>query len=176
MLPAMVTAPTKRLVAAATAVSIVVIALLVWWLWPSRKPAADQPLARQYREFTVCLLTDERGVRGPEAQPMWAGIQEAAEAARVRSQYLSVAGEQTGANAATFLASLAQGQCDMVFAAGAAPVEAVQAKAHIFPHTRFYVVNPRTPVANVSAVDATDLRGSAYRLVTAAAVAASRQR
>src|SRR6266511_785002 len=136
MLPAMVTAPTKRLVAAATAVSIVVIALLVWWLWPSRKPAADQPLARQYREFTVCLLTDERGVRGP----------------------------------------IAQRQCATVFAAGATPIEAVHAKAPIFPHTRFYVVNPRTPVANVSAVDATDLRGSAYRLVTAAAVAASRQR
>ncbi len=175
MLPGMATARAKRWMVAAMTVSIVVVAVLVWWLWPERKPP-NEPLARQYRDFTVCLLTDERGVGGPEAQPMWTGIQEAALAARVRSQYLSVAGEQTGENAATFLASLAQGQCDMVFAAGAAPAEAVRTKAHMFPHIRFYLINPRTSVANVSAMDAADVHGSAYRLVVAAAAAASQPR
>lgn len=175
MLPGMSAVRTRWFVAAATAVSIVVIGLLVWWLWPSRQPA-QEPLARPYREFTVCLLTDERGTDGPEAQPIWAGIQDAALAAQVRSQYLSVAGPQTAENAATFLASLAQGKCHLIFATGRAPGDAVKAKAHTFPQVRFYLVNPRTSAANVSAVDAVDPRGSAGRLVAAAAQTAATPR
>jgi basic membrane lipoprotein Med (substrate-binding protein (PBP1-ABC) superfamily) len=174
MLAGMATARTWRWVAA-VAVSTVVAGGLAWWLWPSRPPA-EEPLVRQYREFTVCLLTDERGVGGPEAQPMWAGIQEAALAAQVRSQYLSVTGPQTADNAATFLASMAQGQCDMVFAAGAAPAEAVRATARTFPQTRFYLVDPRTSAGNVSGVAAADLRGSAKGLVATAAAAAAATR
>jgi basic membrane lipoprotein Med (substrate-binding protein (PBP1-ABC) superfamily) len=151
---------------AVAAVSIVVVTVVVWLLWPSRKPA-EQPLARQYRDFNVCLLTDAHGVTGPDAQPMWAGIQDASLAQRVRAQYLSVAGDQNAQNAATFLASLAQGKCDMVFGAGDAQAEAVRTNAHTFPHISFYVINPRTSQPNVSAVDATDVRGSVRRLVTA---------
>jgi hypothetical protein len=156
----------------AVAVSTVVVAVVVWALWPSRR-LAEQPLARQYHDFDVCLLTDARGVTGPDAQPMWAGIQDASLAQRVRAQYLSVVGDQNAQNAATFLASLAQGRCDMVFAAGAVQAEAVRANAQTFPQVAFYVVDPGTSQPNVSAVDTADVRGSVRRLVIAKVAATS---
>jgi basic membrane lipoprotein Med (substrate-binding protein (PBP1-ABC) superfamily) len=171
----MVTARTRWWIVAAAAVSIVVLGGVAWWLRPVRQPA-DEPLARQYRDFTACLLTDDRGISGPEAAPMWAGIQDAALTERVRSQYLTVAGPQTAENAATFLASLAQGQCDLVFAAGSAPAEAVRRGAQTFPRIRFLVVHPGTTAPNVSEVDSADVRGSANRLVATAAGAVTPQR
>ena len=166
--PRMATSRRTRIVIVVVALSTVVAAaLVVWWRWPSEEKTAP-PLARQYRDFTVCLLTDNAGVDGPLAQPMWAGIQDAALAGSVRSQYVSVAGEQTADNAATFLASLAQSECDLVFAAGTAPREAVRAKAATFPQIRFYAVSPGVSTANVSAVDGADVRASTARLVSSA--------
>lgn len=43
----------------------VLVAALGWWLWLSRN-APPEPLARQYLDFTACLLTDDRGVTGPD--------------------------------------------------------------------------------------------------------------
>lgn len=125
--------------------------LLVWALWPTTRP--EQPRARQYLAFTACLLTDGHGVAGPEAAPVWVGMQEASLATRAKVQYLSVSGPQTVDNALPFLSSLAQGRCDLVFAAGAVPVGAVRQGASTFPGTRFVVVGSDVQAPNVSKVD-----------------------
>ena len=129
---------------------LVVAGILAWALWPE---STEQPRAREYRDFTACLLTDERGLSGPAVAPVWAGMQEGSLATRARVQYVQVIGPQTTANALPFLASLAQGRCDLVFAAGSPPVDAVREGAATFPKTRFYVVGTSGSKPNVSTVD-----------------------
>jgi hypothetical protein len=156
------------------AAAAVVAGLLTWWLWPAKQ--APPPLARVYLEYTACLLTDDKGVTGPEAEPFWAGMQDASLATRIRVQYLSVAGPQTTENAATFLASLAQGGCNLIFAAGATPAAAVAERATTFPDIRFFVASPSGGAPNVSAVEGAtgaEHRASVNRIITAAANAAS---
>jgi hypothetical protein len=114
------------------AAGLVVPALLVWALWPTPKQT-EQPRARQYLDFTACLLTDADGVTGAQAAPVWAGMQDASQATHAKVQYLSVSGPQTVENAMPFLNSLAQGHCDLVVAVGDAPVAAVRAGAGKFP-------------------------------------------
>jgi hypothetical protein len=132
------------------AAALLVAVLLVWALRPA---PTQQPRARQYLSFTACLLTDAREVAGPDAAPVWAGMQEASLATRAKVQYLSVAGPQTVENALPFLSSLAQRRCDLVFAAGAVPVGAVRQGASTFPGTHFVVVGTGVPGPNVSTVD-----------------------
>jgi hypothetical protein len=80
--------------------SALVVAVAVGWaVWPSQ-PA---PRARQYLEFTACLLTDDHGITGPEAAPVWAGMQEASLATRAKVQFASVVGRQSVENAVPFL-------------------------------------------------------------------------
>jgi basic membrane lipoprotein Med (substrate-binding protein (PBP1-ABC) superfamily) len=152
------------LVAVAALVAAVGVA---WAVWPS-EPA---PRARQYLDFTACLLTDEHGIAGPEATPVWAGMQEASLATRAKVQYVSVVGPQTADNAVPFLSSLAQGRCNLVFAVGAVPVGAVGKAAAQFPGTRFVVVGGAPADGNVSKVDvgsAEATRTSVKRFITTA--------
>jgi basic membrane lipoprotein Med (substrate-binding protein (PBP1-ABC) superfamily) len=99
-------------------------------------------------------LTDERGITGQEAAPVWAGMQDASLATRAKVQYVSVSGSQTADGAVPFLSSLAQGRCDRVFAVGAVPVGAVAKSAAQFPKVRFVVVGGGAAGPNVSTVDA----------------------
>jgi hypothetical protein len=148
--------------------SAVLIVGLVWLLWPGAKPA---PRARQYLDFTACLLADEHGVTGADAAPVWAGMQDASLATHAKVQFLTVEGPQTTANALPFLASLAQSKCDMVFAAGAVPVVAVDEGASRFPKVGFYVVGRAASTHNVTALagsSATQIRAAASKAVTAA--------
>jgi hypothetical protein len=80
-------------------------------------------------------------------------MQEASLATRAKVQYLSVSGPQTVENALPFLSSLAQGRCNLVFAAGAVPIGAVRQGASTFPGTRFVVVGADVQGPNVSKVD-----------------------
>jgi hypothetical protein len=133
-------------------VSVVVMAGLgLALLWPA--DPHDQPRERQYLEFTACLLTDSSGVNGTAAAPVWAGMQNASLATGAKVQYLEVVGPQTPENAITFLNSLAQQNCDLIFAAGELPITAVDKGAGAFPNGRFYVVEGGRPTANVSRID-----------------------
>jgi basic membrane lipoprotein Med (substrate-binding protein (PBP1-ABC) superfamily) len=128
----------------------------------------------QYLDVNACLLTDDQGVAGSAATPVWAGMQDASVASRVRVQFLPVSGAQTTDNALTFLASLAQSRCGLVFAAGDLPVAAVIQGAQRFPGVRFVVVGHRTGAANVSTVDASgpaEIRSAVRGLVAALAPA-----
>jgi hypothetical protein len=148
--------------------SPVLVAGLVWLLWPAAEPA---PRARQYLDFTACLLTDEHGVTGADAAPVWAGMQDASLATHAKVQFLTVEGPQTAANALPFLASLAQGRCDMVFAAGTIPVAAVDEGASRFPKVRFYVVGRVVSHDNVTVLSGSStaqIRTAARKAVTSA--------
>lgn len=134
---------------AAGALLAVVAGALTWALWPEPEP---EPRARQYREATACLLTDDRGVTGPEAAAVWAGMQDASLKTRAKVQFLEVDGAQTIDNARTFLGSLVQSRCDLVLAVGEAPVGAVRENAARFPSARFVTVGSGTSAANVSVV------------------------
>jgi len=126
------------------------VAVLVWALWPA--PAAEPPRARQYIEFTACLLTGERGIADPAAVPVWAGLQDASLATRAKIQYLAITGPQTVENATPFLASLAQAGCNLVFAVGDIPVAAVERGRTDFPAARFFPVGGGRAHTNVSPV------------------------
>jgi basic membrane lipoprotein Med (substrate-binding protein (PBP1-ABC) superfamily) len=166
------------------AVAVVVIfAGGLWFWWPA--PAPPPPRARPYLDFTACLLTDDQGIAGPSA-PVWAGLQDASLATRAKVQYLAVPGPQTESNALPFANSLAQRQCDLIFAAGVAPVAAARAVAPGYPAIHFYLVaasspapvsppvpGPRTTesprdAANLTTVTDADPRPAVAHLVTAA--------
>jgi basic membrane lipoprotein Med (substrate-binding protein (PBP1-ABC) superfamily) len=151
-------------------VAVVAVGLVVRGLWPQSH--AEAPRARQYLAFTACLLTDDKGIGGPAARPVWAGMQDASLATHAKVQFLEVSGEQTAANAATFVASLAQSHCDLVFATGQAPVAAVRDSATSFPNVRFYLVEEPNPHGNLSGVEggaADRTRGAVAKTVTDAA-------
>jgi basic membrane lipoprotein Med (substrate-binding protein (PBP1-ABC) superfamily) len=123
-----------------TVVGLLVIAVAatsVFLLLHREKPL---PRARQYLDFTACLLTDEHGVSGAAAAPVWTGMQNSSTKTLAKVQYLPVLGPQTGENAATYVASLAQSQCDIIFAVGSAEVDGVNRSAATFPATPFVVV------------------------------------
>ncbi|MEV0272868.1 BMP family ABC transporter substrate-binding protein [Hamadaea sp. NPDC050747] len=143
-----------------------VVVLVAWWISPSGAP--ESPRARQYAEFTVCLLTDDKGIDGPDAAPVWASISKAAQERHVMAQYVRVVGEPTAENASTFLGGLASGQCDLLFAVGPAQVAAVDQGASRFPDVRFITVNSGRPTTNVSRVDGGDW-GAIVQIVTSAA-------
>ncbi|OLB75034.1 MAG: hypothetical protein AUI14_22165 [Actinobacteria bacterium 13_2_20CM_2_71_6] len=140
----------------------------MWVWWP--KPA-EQPRERQYLDFTACLLTDEHGLSGPDAAPVWAGMQEASLATRAKVEYVAVTGPQTVPNALPFLSSLVQGRCDLVFAAGPVPVDAVREGASTFPKARFFVVGTSVQKPNVSTVEGkspAEVQAAVKRILTSA--------
>jgi hypothetical protein len=146
---------------------------LTWWLWPRADHPAP-PLARPYQDVNACLLTDDRGVQGAPAAAVWAGMQEASASTGVRVEYLTVAGAQTPENAQTFLATLAQARCALVFVTGDAPAAALDQAAQRFPDQRFVSVGRPGRAPNVSTVDDSSpeaLRASASRLVAGLASA-----
>lgn len=83
------------------------------------------PRARQYLTFTACLLTDSHGLAGRPAAQAWSGMQRASLATRAKVEYVPVMSGSTSAAAAPYLASLLQGHCNVVIAAGPAQVAAV---------------------------------------------------
>ncbi|MFC7279965.1 hypothetical protein ACFQS1_38910 [Paractinoplanes rhizophilus] len=128
-------------------------AALVWLLWPDDH---DEPRARQYTAATACLLTPAAGVADHDTAPVWNGMQQASLATHGKVRYLAVNGDQTLANAATYLATLAIGGCDVILAAGSAPAAAVDANAATYPETRFVVVGTAQRHPNVTRVSEPD--------------------
>jgi len=94
------------------------------------------PLRRRrgppYRDETACLLTDEHGITGAQAVPIWAGLQEGSLASLVKVH----TGDHRQADRRQCRAvrgDLAQGGCDMVFAAGDVALAALDRSASTFP-------------------------------------------
>ena len=129
----------------------VLLAVLVWALWPSPQV---EPRARQYRDVTACLLTGEAGVTGAQAAPVWAGMQAASARTHGQVRFLAVTGAQTVDNAKTFAGSLLLGRCAVIVAEPGIADGAVRAVAGQHPQQRFVVVGGAAPSAgNVSRVD-----------------------
>jgi basic membrane lipoprotein Med (substrate-binding protein (PBP1-ABC) superfamily) len=126
----------------------VVAGLGVWVLWPT----APAPRARQYLTSTACLLTDEQGLADQRAVPVWAGMQDASLASRVKVQFLPATGAVTAADMSPYLASLVQRHCDLIVAVGGLPVAAVTADAARYPNARFVAVGGGASRANVTTV------------------------
>ncbi|MEV8517868.1 hypothetical protein [Dactylosporangium sp. NPDC051484] len=145
------------------AAGLVVAIGLAFVLWPD--PAPEPSREREYLQFTACLLTPQDGVRDAAAEPIWTAMQDASQQTKAKMQYLEITGAQTVENAVTFLNSLAQGGCDLIFAAGDLPVRAVAQGAKAFPAKRFVTVGGAT-AANVSAVDAVTPHDEVVRLIT----------
>lgn len=154
---------------AAAAIAVVVAAVLTWSLWPSPQPQ-EPPRARQYLDFTACLLTGERGIAETVAAPVWAGMQDASFATHAKVQYLAITGPQTIDNGITFLNSLAQSGCDMIYAAGEIPVATVDKGAPQFPGKKFFPTGAGAPQRNVTPIQAPTPDG--IRTVVAATLTA----
>jgi basic membrane lipoprotein Med (substrate-binding protein (PBP1-ABC) superfamily) len=133
--------PRWVLVSAGAAVAFAAATLIVW---SSSGGGADRRIpptrARVYSQQQACLLTSARGLADAAVSPVWAGMQEASAKTKAQVSYLAVAGEQSAANAAPYLASLAANHCDVVLTVGSAPAGAVVLDGPRFPHTRFLVI------------------------------------
>lgn len=126
--------------------------------------------ARSYLARTACLLTDSRGLAGPQAAAAWAGLQDASAATGAQVQYLAVPSGTTAAGARPYLASLVLRKCAVVVATGPAQVAAVAADAVRFGSVRFAVAGGRAPGANVAVLPASAgaMRSAVTSLVTSA--------
>ena len=134
---------------------VAVVAVGVGWLvWPGDE--RPEPRARVYTDASACLLTPAAGVGDKAAAPVWAGMQEASLATRGKVSYLEVNGAQTADNAVTYLGTLSVGGCDLILAAGAGPVAALDARASAYPKLRFVAVGGGKAQANVTVVREAD--------------------
>lgn len=106
--------------------------------------------ARVYVNVDACLLTGSSGVSDPAVAPVWAGMEDASLATRVRVSYLQVSGPATEANALPFLGSLLIRGCKVIVAAGGAERAAVLEDARRFPAVRFVIFGAGTAPSNVT--------------------------
>ncbi|MDJ0344658.1 MULTISPECIES: BMP family ABC transporter substrate-binding protein [unclassified Streptomyces] len=151
---------------------MIVAAVLVAILPASDRARGVPPTrAREYSQRQACLLTSDRGLADAAAVPVWAGMQDASAKTRARVMYLAVSGEQSPANAAPFLASLAQRYCTVVLTVGTAPDGAVTVDGPKFPGTPFVVVGGAAGGANVTVLPADS--PNATRSAVASAVGSS---
>jgi basic membrane lipoprotein Med (substrate-binding protein (PBP1-ABC) superfamily) len=133
-------------------VAVVAIAVL-WAAWPA--PQAPAPRARQYLDVTACLLTDEHGLSGPTASGVWAAMQDASAATRVRVQYRTPAKTETAEDVAPYLTSMALARCDLIVTTDRASATAAQRAAKQFPRTTFYVIGGDHRESNVIPIGGT---------------------
>ena len=126
-------------VAAAAAVVVVVLVIVALALRPHGR-YLPPPNARQYRDFTACLLTGAGGVAEPGAGVAWAGMQDASATTLIQVSYLAAAGPDTVENVAPYAASLVQRRCDVIVAVGPTEVRAAGQQAAAHPQIRFVLV------------------------------------
>lgn len=140
------------LIAAATAIGVVVAGLVAWLAWPSAPsiPGADR--VRQFTNVRACLLTGPDGVANSVAAAAWAGLQGASSSSRAMVSYLPVPRPATKATAVPYLASLVQRQCTVIVAVGQAQVAAAASQAAKYGHVHFIVITQAAGVPVASGV------------------------
>jgi basic membrane lipoprotein Med (substrate-binding protein (PBP1-ABC) superfamily) len=140
---------------AAIAALAVLLAVVAWLSWPGPEPG-PAPRAREYRDYDLCLLTDQGGIQGDPAAKVWQGLQKVSLETRSRVSFLPVTGEQTEAVATQFVATQVQQSCDIIVAVGGPQVNAVGHNAGRYPAVRFVVVDapPVFGGANLTNADA----------------------
>ena len=156
----------------ASGTAVVVVALLVWGLWPaaSGKYVPD-PRSRQFSSFTVCVLTGSGGIGDSGTAPVWAGVVDASKATKAQGSYLSVPAPDTEPIAETYVDTLASRNCSLVVAVGNSEVAAVGARAGSYTGQRFVVVASASPAGNVAVVREGSpgaVQGAVARVVEAA--------
>jgi len=134
----------------AVAVLAVGLVLAVWWVWPSPK-RPEPPRARQYVEFSACLLTDGSGLVGEVAQRAWQGMQAASSATNIKVFYVATAGATSVEQVRPFVSGLVQRKCDVIIGAGTEQANAVAASASANPGVVFVAVSdvPLGPAVHV---------------------------
>ncbi len=132
--------------------AVVVVALAV--LVPGRHADRLPVRAREYTDARVCLLTDDHGVTGEQAVPVWAGMQDASGETKAQVSFLSVMGPATVTNAQSYANTLVQRKCSMLLASGDLPVQALRAIAPANPKVRFVVVGDGVSAANLTVLAA----------------------
>lgn len=148
----------RRIALGVLVLALAGVATLV--LWPDAPPRQ-----REYLDVTACLLTDQEGVKGEQAKPVWAAMQDASVSSLVRVQHLQVNGPQTADNARAHANSLAGSRCGVVIAVGPAQVNAVVDVAPTYPAVRFVTVGGGASSSNVSVIADTSTQelGTAIR-------------
>ena len=119
---------------------LAMIAGIVYLVWPAPSHGyqpADR--TRTYTDYTACLLTDSTGITGTAA-PVWTGMQAASRTTREQVSYLTMQGDDTAANADTYINTLALRGCDIIVAAGVLPDQGVADRAGAYPKLRFITV------------------------------------
>ena len=106
--------------------------------WPGGR-SLPPVRARVYVNVDVCLLSGPQGVSASPDSAVWAGMEDASLATRVRVSYLTVTGPGTAANAGPFLGSLLVRGCRVIVAADAPERAAALADARQFPRVQFIV-------------------------------------
>jgi hypothetical protein len=122
-------------------------------LWP-RGRALPPARARVYSDASACLLTDASGVAGPQAAPVWTGMESASVRKRVKVSFLAVNGDDSVANAVPYVNTLVQRKCNLVIAVGASEVGAVRERAAAYPSVGFAVLGAGSG-QNVTPITAT---------------------
>jgi hypothetical protein len=155
-------------VAAAGAVVFAVVLTLV--LWPRGR---DLPPARArvYSDATACLLTGSSGVGGPQAAPVWSGMEAASVRTSTKVSYLAVSGDDSVANAVPYVNTLIQRRCGLIIAVEPGPVGAVEQRAASFPSVRFAVLGSSSApgVTVIAASGPESVSAAADRLVASIA-------
>jgi hypothetical protein len=131
------------LIAAAGAISVVVVGLVVWLAWPSGPSVPGAERVRQYANVRACMLTGADGVSSSLAAAAWAGMRGASGSSRAMVSYLPVPGPASTASAVPYVASLVQRQCSVIVAVGQAQVAAATSQAARYGHVRFIVITRR---------------------------------
>jgi hypothetical protein len=126
-----------------------ILAVVAWVAWPPPTPK-DPPRAREHRDFDMCILTDNQGLRSAPAAKTWAALQEVSKRTTVRLSYLTVSGEQTEERAKQFLATQVQQRCIIIVAVGQTQTAAANAVKSTYPQVSFLSVNSESDAATIA--------------------------
>ncbi|WP_155123515.1 MULTISPECIES: hypothetical protein [unclassified Actinoplanes] len=143
--------PRRIAIAGGGAAAALAAAGVTWALLPGDP---QEPRPREYRDATACLLTDQQGVAGKDAAPIWAAMQSASARTHGQVRYLAVTGEQSVANAESFVGTLVLGRCSVIVAEPGIPDQAVRAAAAQHSGQRFLVIGGVKAGSNVTVVAA----------------------
>lgn len=144
----------------------VLLAVVAWLAWPGPAPG-EPPRAREYRDYDLCLLTDQSGIQGDAAAKVWQGMQTVSLETKSRVSFLPVMGEQTEAVASQFVATQVQQSCDVIVAVGGPQVSAVGRDAAKYPGVRFVVVGAPSVTGGANLANAEADAGSVAARVRA---------